>query len=122
MIVRKPPLSWRVSGPTISTLSYRTPKSVQKSCTWPKTVFVRTVIRNRLPTASPRSAANCRSIPTAAAWPMVNRWVHPLRQVHEICVQLRGEGGAGQVPNEPKVGYTHVYGAPGISGVNILAR
>ena len=45
-----------------------------------------------------------------------------LRQVHEVCVQLRGDGGARQVPNEPKVGYTHVYGAPGISGVNILAR
>ncbi len=45
-----------------------------------------------------------------------------LRQVHEICVQLRGEAGARQVPNEPKLGYTHVYGAPGISGVNILAR
>lgn len=43
-----------------------------------------------------------------------------LRQVHEICVQLRGDGGARQVPNKPKVGYTHVYGAPGISGVNIL--
>jgi acetyl-CoA acetyltransferase len=45
-----------------------------------------------------------------------------LRQVHEICVQLRGDGGARQVAGEPKVGYTHVYGAPGISGVNILAR
>lgn len=43
-----------------------------------------------------------------------------LRQVHEVCVQLRGGGGARQVPNEPKVGYTHVYGAPGVSGVNIL--
>ncbi|WP_269621239.1 thiolase family protein [Zhongshania sp. BJYM1] len=45
-----------------------------------------------------------------------------LRQVHEICVQLRGEGGARQVPGSPKVGYTHVYGAPGLSGVNILTR
>lgn len=45
-----------------------------------------------------------------------------LRQVHEICVQLRGEGGARQVAGSPKVGYTHVYGAPGISGVNILTR
>jgi acetyl-CoA acetyltransferase len=44
-----------------------------------------------------------------------------LRQVYEICLQLRGQAGARQVPNEPKVGYTHVYGAPGISGVNILA-
>jgi len=37
-------------------------------------------------------------------------------------VQLRGDGGARQVPNQPKVGYTHVYGAPGISGVNIITR
>lgn len=44
-----------------------------------------------------------------------------LRQVYEICHQLRGSAGARQVPNSPKVGYTHVYGAPGISGVNILA-
>lgn len=43
-----------------------------------------------------------------------------LRQVYEVCVQLRGDGGKRQVPNSPKVGYTHVYGAPGISGVNIL--
>jgi hypothetical protein len=26
------------------------------------------------------------------------------------------------VPNDPKVAYTHVYGAPGISGVTILSR
>jgi len=26
------------------------------------------------------------------------------------------------VPNNPRVGYTHVYGAPGISGVNIITR
>ncbi|MEM6775772.1 MAG: thiolase family protein, partial [Pseudomonadota bacterium] len=44
-----------------------------------------------------------------------------LRQVYEICQQLRGSAGARQVPGEPKVGYTHVYGAPGISGVNILS-
>ena len=45
-----------------------------------------------------------------------------LRQVYEVCVQLRGEGGARQVPNNPRVGYTHFYGAPGISGVNIITR
>lgn len=45
-----------------------------------------------------------------------------LRQVYEVCVQLRGEGGRRQVPGDPKVGYTHVYGAPGISGVNIITR
>ena len=45
-----------------------------------------------------------------------------LRQVHEIAVQLRGEAGQRQVPNEPRTGYTHVYGAPGLSGVTILSR
>ncbi|MEQ8483820.1 MAG: thiolase family protein [Pseudomonadales bacterium] len=45
-----------------------------------------------------------------------------LRQVYEICVQLRGEGGPRQVPNNPKTGYTHVYGAPGLSGVTIISR
>ena len=43
-----------------------------------------------------------------------------LRQVYEVVLQLRGGAGERQVPNNPKVGYTHVYGAPGISGVNIL--
>ncbi len=45
-----------------------------------------------------------------------------LRQIHENVIQLRGEAGARQVPNDPKVGYTHVYGAPGISAVTILQR
>lgn len=44
-----------------------------------------------------------------------------LRQVYEIALQLRGQAGKRQVPNNPKVGYTHVYGAPGLSGVNILS-
>lgn len=43
-----------------------------------------------------------------------------LRQVIEICVQLRGEAGARQVPGNPRLGYTHVYGAPGVSAVTIL--
>ncbi len=45
-----------------------------------------------------------------------------LRQVYEVALQLRGDAGERQVPNEPKVGYTHVYGAPGLSGVTVLAR
>ena len=44
-----------------------------------------------------------------------------LRQVYEICLQLRGEAGERQVPDNPKTGYTHVYGAPGLSGVTIMA-
>ncbi|TFH20039.1 MAG: thiolase family protein, partial [Acidimicrobiales bacterium] len=45
-----------------------------------------------------------------------------LRQVYENVLQLRGDAGERQVPNNPKVAYTHVYGAPGISGVTILSR
>jgi acetyl-CoA acetyltransferase len=45
-----------------------------------------------------------------------------LRQVHEICVQLRGQAGARQVPGDPKLGYTHVYGFPGVSCVTVLSR
>lgn len=45
-----------------------------------------------------------------------------LRQVYENCLQLRGDAGDRQVPGQPKLGYTHVYGAPGISGVTILQR
>ncbi len=45
-----------------------------------------------------------------------------LRQVYENVLQLRGDAGEHQVPNDPQVAYTHVYGAPGISGVTILAR
>lgn len=45
-----------------------------------------------------------------------------LRQVYEIALQLRGGAGKRQVPDDPKVGYTHVYGAPGLSGVTVLSR
>ena len=45
-----------------------------------------------------------------------------LRQVYENVLQLRGDAGQRQVPDDPKVAYTHVYGAPGISGVTILSR
>ena len=45
-----------------------------------------------------------------------------LRQVYENVLQLRGDAGVRQVPNDPRVAYTHVYGAPGIAGVTILAR
>ncbi|WP_280436261.1 thiolase family protein [Nocardia carnea] len=44
-----------------------------------------------------------------------------LRQVHEIVTQLRGEAGGRQVPGAPKTGFTHVYGAPGISACTILS-
>lgn len=45
-----------------------------------------------------------------------------LRQVRDIVVQLRGEAGPRQVPDNPKVGFTHVYGAPGVSACTVLTR
>jgi acetyl-CoA acetyltransferase len=45
-----------------------------------------------------------------------------LRQVYEVVLQLQGRAGERQVPNDPRVGYTHLYGAPGASAVSILSR
>ena len=45
-----------------------------------------------------------------------------LRQVYEVVAQLRGGAGDRQVPGEPRVGFTHVYGAPGISACTVLTR
>ena len=45
-----------------------------------------------------------------------------LRQVYENALQLRGQAGDHQVPGDPKLAYTHVYGAPGISAVTILQK
>ena len=44
-----------------------------------------------------------------------------LRQVHENVLQLRGAAGARQVPGDPKVAFTHVYGAPGVSACTVLS-
>ena len=43
-----------------------------------------------------------------------------LRQIHEIVRQLRGEAGDRQVPGEPKVGFTQLYGAPGTAAATVL--
>ena len=49
-----------------------------------------------------------------------------LRQVYENVEQLRGRAGERQVVKAhggaPKTGYSHVYGAPGLSAVAILER
>jgi acetyl-CoA acetyltransferase len=44
-----------------------------------------------------------------------------LRMVYEVCTQLRGAAGPRQVAS-PRTGFTHVYGAPGISACTILAK
>ncbi|GAA0617145.1 thiolase family protein [Sporichthya brevicatena] len=43
-----------------------------------------------------------------------------LRQVHEIVRQLQGRAAGAAVPSRPSVGFTHVYGAPGVSACTVL--
>jgi acetyl-CoA C-acetyltransferase len=43
-----------------------------------------------------------------------------LRQVREVALQLRGEGGDRQIPGLARVGFTQVYGAPGVSACTVL--
>ncbi len=43
-----------------------------------------------------------------------------LRQVHEVVRQLQGRAAGAQVPGGPRLGFTHVYGAPGISACAVL--
>jgi acetyl-CoA C-acetyltransferase len=45
-----------------------------------------------------------------------------LRQVHEIALQLRGEAGDRQIAGPRCVGFTQVYGAPGVSACTVLTR
>jgi acetyl-CoA acetyltransferase len=45
-----------------------------------------------------------------------------LRQVHEVVLQLRGEAGQRQIAGRPRVGFTQVYGAPGVSACTVLSR
>ena len=45
-----------------------------------------------------------------------------LRQIHENVLQLRGQAGDRQVPGEPKVAFSHVYGAPGVSACTVMTR
>jgi acetyl-CoA C-acetyltransferase len=45
-----------------------------------------------------------------------------MRQIYENVLQLRGDAGERQVPNDPTVAFTQVYGAPGVSACTILTR
>ena len=43
-----------------------------------------------------------------------------LRQVHEVVLQMRGDAGERQVAKHCRVGFTQVYGAPGVSACTVL--
>jgi acetyl-CoA acetyltransferase len=45
-----------------------------------------------------------------------------LRQLHEVVLQLRGEAGERQIAGPRRVGFTQVYGAPGVSACTVLTR
>jgi acetyl-CoA acetyltransferase len=45
-----------------------------------------------------------------------------LRQVHEVVLQLRGDAGERQIAGPARVGFTQVYGAPGVSACAVLSR
>jgi acetyl-CoA acetyltransferase len=45
-----------------------------------------------------------------------------MRQIYETVLQLRGDAGVRQVPGDPRVGFTQVYGAPGVGCCTILSR
>jgi acetyl-CoA acetyltransferase len=45
-----------------------------------------------------------------------------LRQVHEVVLQLRGDAGDRQIAGPARVGFTQVYGAPGVSACTVLTR
>lgn len=45
-----------------------------------------------------------------------------MRQIVEVVTQLRGDAGERQVPGAPQVGFTQVYGAPGVSACTVLTR
>jgi len=45
-----------------------------------------------------------------------------MRQIYENVLQLRGDAGERQVPRQPWVGFTQVYGAPGLSACTVMTR
>ncbi|HEX3611986.1 MAG TPA: thiolase family protein [Sporichthyaceae bacterium] len=45
-----------------------------------------------------------------------------LRQVHEVVRQLQVRAAGTAVRGDPRIGFTHVYGAPGVSACTVLMR
>ena len=108
---------------TSTSSSCRTPTPAPRSSTWPRTASAPTATRRRWwPTARSRSAAR---LPVNTDGGLIANGepigASGLRQVHEVVLQLRGRAGDRQVPGSPKVGYTQLYGAPGMAGVSILS-
>lgn len=76
--------------------------------------------RSWWPTTQPRSSADARQHRRGLIANGDPIGASGLRQIHEIVRQLRGEAGDRQVPGEPRVGFTQLYGAPGTAAATIL--
>ena len=102
----------------------RTPRPGPRSCTWPRT--------GSAPTASRSACSHDGDTEIGGRLPINTDGgliangepigASGLRQVHEIVLQLRGDAGERQVPGDPRVGYTQVYGAPGVGACTLLTR
>ena len=120
---RPPPSRPRASLPTRSTSSScRTPRAVPRSCTSPSAASARTASRRRWsPAGRPRSTAGCRSTPTAAASPTASRSAPPgCARCTRSSPSCAARPAHARSP-DPRIGFTHVYGAPGISACTVLA-
>ncbi len=94
----------------------------RRSCTWPRPGCASTASRRRSSRAAPprlggRLPVNTDGGCLACGEPI---GASGLRQVHEVVLQLRGEAGERQVPKACRVGFTQVYGAPGVSACTVL--
>ena len=68
-----------------------------------------------------RSAGACRSTPTAAAWPTASRSApRGCARCTRWCCNCAAKPGDRQVPGRAAVGFTQVYGAPGVSACAVL--
>ena len=68
-----------------------------------------------------RSAAGCRSTPTAAAWPTASRSARPAcARSTRSCCSCAARRASARCPGPPRVGFTQVYGAPGVSACTVL--
>ena len=70
-----------------------------------------------------RSAAACRSTPTAAASPTASRSAPPgCARCTRSCSSCAARPATARSPGPRRVGFTQVYGAPGVSACTVLTR
>ena len=115
----------RASAPRTSTSpSFRTRSPARRSCTSPRRACAEhgeqeSLIQSGATRLDGRLPINTDGGCLANGEPI---GASGLRQVHEVVLQLRGEAGERQVAGPRRVGFTQVYGAPGVSACTVLSR